>query len=70
MSKAASRQMMALLQELAALKELERQSEDNPTGSSEEERSQRKQRHDEITQEIRAFGEPRNQRKAPRRDKD
>jgi hypothetical protein len=52
MSTEASDQMMALLQELAALKGLDRKYEENPTEAGEDEFQQRQRRQEEISREI------------------
>jgi hypothetical protein len=56
MGSEASEQMMALLQELAMLKELEKEYEANPTKSAREQHRLSRQRHDEIAREIKALG--------------
>lgn len=57
MSSETSEQMMALLQELSRLKELKRQFEANPSGSDQEAQRQCDQRHEEITQEMKALAQ-------------
>jgi hypothetical protein len=52
-----SEQMMALLSELAALKELNRKFEANPAQHEQEEHRLRLQRFDEITEDIKALAE-------------
>ena len=56
MGSEASEQMMALLQELAMLKELDKADEANPTPSALDEHRLRQKRHDEIAREIKALG--------------
>jgi hypothetical protein len=53
----ASEQVMALLSELAMLKELNKKYEADPSESEREAHRQRQLRHDEITQEIKALAE-------------
>jgi hypothetical protein len=57
MASETSEQMMALLSELAALKELNRKFEANPNQYDPEEHRLRLQRHEEITQDIKALAE-------------
>jgi len=57
MASEASEQMMALLSELAALKELNQQFEANPNQHDSQEHRLRLQRHEEITQDIKALAE-------------
>jgi hypothetical protein len=57
MGNEASEQMMALLQELAMLKDLAKQHEENPSAHTQGEQRQRQRRQDEIAQEIKALGE-------------
>ena len=57
MASEASEQMMALLSELATLKELNREFEANPNQHDPEEHRLRLQRHEEITQDIKALAE-------------
>jgi hypothetical protein len=63
MSSEASEQMMALLSELATLKELNQQFEANPSQHDPEEHRLRLQRHEEITQDIKALAEQNQQKK-------
>ena len=55
MSSETSEQVMALLKELAMLKELDKSYEANPTESEHEAYRVRQQRHEEITAEIKAL---------------
>jgi len=57
MSSEASDQMMALLQELAALRGLDREYESNPTEAGEDEFQQRQRRQEEISREIMTVAE-------------
>ena len=52
-----SDQMVALLQELSALKELKRQSEANPSESDQEALREQDRRHEEITQEMKTLAQ-------------
>lgn len=52
-----SEQVMALLKELAMLKELDKAYEANPIESEHEAYRVRQQRHEEITAEIKALAE-------------
>ncbi len=52
-----SEQVMALLKELAVLKELDKAYEANPTGDEHDAYRVRQQRHGEITAEIKALAE-------------
>lgn len=52
-----SEQVMALLKELAVLKELDKAYEANPTEDEHEAYRVRQQRHDEITVQIKALAE-------------
>ena len=65
MSSEASGEMMTLLQELAVLKDLNKEYESHPTESGQEEHLLRQKRHEEITERIRALGEEqKNERSA------
>jgi len=57
MSSEASDQMMALLQELAALRGQDREYEENPTEAGEDDFKQRQRRQEEISREIIAVAE-------------
>ncbi|MGC2446217.1 MAG: hypothetical protein WA477_01140 [Candidatus Sulfotelmatobacter sp.] len=57
MSSETSDQMMALLQELAALRGLDREYEANPTEAAETDFQQRQRRQEEISREIIAVAE-------------
>ena len=57
MGSEASEQMMALLSELAVLKELDRQYLANPNELEQDKHRQRLQRHEEITQHIKELAE-------------
>ena len=57
MSSEASEQMMALLQELAALRGQDRAYEESPTEAGEDEFKQRQRRQEEISREIIAVAE-------------
>lgn len=52
-----SEQVMALLKELAVLKELDKSYEANPNEDEHEAYRVRQQRHEEITAEIKALAE-------------
>ncbi len=52
-----SEQVLSLLQELAMLKELDRQPESAGEASDESTRRHREQRHSEITEKIKALAE-------------
>lgn len=54
-----SEQVMALLKELAMLKELDKAYEANPTEGEHEAYRLRKQRHEEITAEIKGLASER-----------
>ena len=54
-----SEQVMALLKELAVLKELDKAYEANPTEGDYEAHRVRRQRHQEITAEIKALAQQR-----------
>ncbi len=55
MGSGTSEQVMALLKELAMLKELDKAYEANPTEGEHEAYRMRQQRHEEITAEIKAL---------------
>lgn len=57
MASKASDQMMALLQELAVLRGLDREYEANPTEAGEDEFQQRQRRQEEISREIKGVAE-------------
>ncbi len=57
MSSETSDQMMALLQELAALRGLDREYKANPTEAAETDFQQRQRRQEEISREIIAVAE-------------
>ena len=59
MSSETSEQVMALLKELAMLKELDKAYEANPTEGEHEAYRLRRQRHEEITTEIKALASER-----------
>jgi hypothetical protein len=56
-----SKQVMALLKELATLKELDKAYEANPTEGEHQAYRLRRQRHDEITAEIKRLAKPSTQ---------
>ena len=60
MSSETSEQVMALLKELAMLKELDKAYEANPTEGEHEAYRLRRQRHEEITTEIKALASERD----------
>jgi hypothetical protein len=57
MGSESSEQVLALLGELSVLKELNQKYEASPSATEEEAHRQRQQRHEEITQEIKALAE-------------
>ena len=57
MGSEASDQVMALLKELASLKEQDSRCGGNPSESEQEAHRVRQKRHDEITQNIKALAE-------------
>jgi hypothetical protein len=57
MGSESSEQVLALLGELSVLKELNQKYEASPSATEEEAYRQRQQRHEEITQEIKALAE-------------
>jgi len=59
MGSEASDRMMTLLQELSALKQFDQGSDATPheSGKKEEEQRLRQQRHEEITEEMKALAE-------------
>lgn len=57
MGSEASEQVLALLNELSVLKELNRKYEASPSAAQEEAYRQRQLRHEEITQEIKTLAE-------------
>ena len=57
MGSESSEQVLALLGELSVLKELNQKYEATPSAPEEEAYRQRQQRHEEITQEIKALAE-------------